>query len=81
MTPLREKMIKAMATASILGINVMVISLIEVAAWNRLTPKPTIKPASSIGADSIMAVFMASIKNAVINSGVIITPELSKKNF
>ncbi len=63
---------KAHATASILGINVIVISLIEVAAWNILTSKPTTNPASSIGAASEMAVLMASKKNPVINSGVIL---------
>jgi glutaminase len=63
---------KAHATASILGINVIVISLMDVAAWNILTSKPTTKPANNIGAANEMAVLMASKKNPVINSGVIL---------
>ena len=37
-----------------------------------LTNKPTPNPASSIGAARLIAILMASKKNPVINSGVII---------
>ena len=36
-----KKKIRATATASILGINVNVISLMDVAAWKMLTSNPT----------------------------------------
>lgn len=65
-----KKKIRATATASILGINVNVISLMDVAAWKMLTSNPTARPASSIGAAKTIAVLMASKKNPVINSGV-----------
>ena len=67
-----KKNIRATATASILGINVNVISLMDVAAWKMLTSNPTARPASSIGAAKAIAVLMASKKNPVINSGVIL---------
>jgi len=67
-----KKKIRATATASILGINVNVISLMDVAAWKMLTSNPTARPASSIGAAKAIAVLMASKKNPVINSGVIL---------
>ena len=57
-----KKKIRATATANILGINVNVISLMDVAAWKMLTSNPTARPASSIGAAKAIAVLMASKK-------------------
>ena len=67
-----KKKIRATATANILGINVNVISLMDVAAWKMLTSNPTARPANSIGAAKAIAVLMASKKNPVINSVVIL---------
>ncbi|MNT88314.1 hypothetical protein D3C72_2288550 [compost metagenome] len=58
-------------TARILGINDNVISLIWVAACSRLTTRPLIKAASSIGAASASATFIASVPSAITDSGVI----------
>ena len=61
----------ATTTAIILGIKTSVISLICVAVWNILTSTPATKPASKQGAAKKIAVFKASVKIPVTNSGVI----------
>ncbi|MNJ00931.1 hypothetical protein D3C73_1604040 [compost metagenome] len=58
-------------TARIFGINDSVISLICVAACNKLTTKPLINAANNNGAASANATFIASVPNAITDSGVI----------
>ncbi|EIS77422.1 hypothetical protein YPPY71_2032 [Yersinia pestis PY-71] len=57
-------------TASILGMNDRVISLICVAACSRLTISPLMSAASNSGAASAKAIFIASVPRAITDSGV-----------